>query len=126
MYGVPESMDLRPLHGAELTHVGLGEYQVQLNFHPAGYLSIEGWWELRAADGTVIDRSEPAPRGNPYHFHRLLGQKVTGSELSPPDWLALRFERGEVLRVYDDKPNYESFTVHSGACASGRRSVQPT
>jgi hypothetical protein len=31
-----------------------------------------------------------------------------------PEWLALRFEDGHVLRVFDDDPHYESFQIEPG------------
>jgi hypothetical protein len=39
---------------------------------------------------------------------------VAASEVSAPAWFALRFEGGEVLRVFDDSPQYESFQIEPG------------
>ena len=111
MYGVPKDLDLTYLHGAELIQVCLGVHQVQFHFHPRGILSVEGEWELRAADDSELDRSEPPPRTRPFELHRLLGPKVTDTVLAPPNWLAIRFERGELLRVFDDSEQYESFNI---------------
>ena len=50
----------------------------------------------------------------PYQLHRLLGHRVVSSEVSPPEWFALRFENGELLRVFDDSREYESFLIEPG------------
>ena len=50
----------------------------------------------------------------PYQLHRLLGQCVTGIEVSAPSWFALQFARKEVLRVFDNSRGYESFQIEPG------------
>jgi hypothetical protein len=114
MYGVPEGLLLTFLHDCELEQVCLGIHQVQFHFHPEGVLAVEGEWELLDADGTELDRCRPAPRIEPYRLHRLLGQRVVASEVGPPFWIALRFERGELLRVFDSSTDYESFSIQPG------------
>jgi hypothetical protein len=42
MYGVPANLDLTFLHGAKLTQVCLGQYEVQFHFHPIGSILVEG------------------------------------------------------------------------------------
>jgi hypothetical protein len=42
MYGVQADLDLRFLHGAQLTQVCLGQYQIQFHFSPVGSISVEG------------------------------------------------------------------------------------
>jgi len=107
-------LDLSFLQGAKLIQVCLGQYQLQFHFHPAGSISVEGGWELWDAAGVMIDGQKDGPDRPPYQLHRLLGQAVTGSEVSAPGWFALRFARGEVLRVFDDSSQYESFQIEPG------------
>jgi hypothetical protein len=114
MYGVPADLDLGFLHGAELIQVCLGLQQVQFHFHPAGSVYVEGGWELFDAGGARLDGQHYGPHRPPYQLHRLLGRRVVGSEVSAPDWFALRFEGGEVLKVFDDSPQYESFRIQPG------------
>ena len=114
MYGVPADLDLNFLHGAQLTQVCLSQYQLQFHFHPAGNISVQGNWELCDAAGAVIDAHDDSASRPPYQLHHLLGQQVVGSEVSAPDWFALRFANGEVLRVFDDDEHYESFSIQPG------------
>src|SRR5438093_4502378 len=100
MYAVPANLDLAFLHGAELIQVCVGQYQVQFHFTPAGSISVEGGWELRDAVGARIDGRHDGADRPPYQLHRLLGRRVVGSQVMAPAWFALRFEGGEVLRVF--------------------------
>jgi hypothetical protein len=44
-------------------------------------------------------------------LHRLLGRRVLAIKASPPDWLELRFEEGQALRIIDDSEQYEAFEI---------------
>jgi hypothetical protein len=114
MYGVPEDLDLAFLHNGVLTQVCLGQFQVQFHFSPVGSIYAESAWELLDSTGRIIDQNHDGPDRPPYQLHQLLGQHVTGSEVSAPDFFALYFERGQVLRVYDDSREYESFSIQPG------------
>lgn len=114
MYGVPENLDLAFLSGAELIQVCLGQYQVAFHFHPQGHIYVQGPWELFDASGQCIDRSREDRDHHPYWLHRLLGRSVVGRELSPPRSFSLRFDGGELLRIFDDSQQYESFQIQPG------------
>ncbi len=116
MYGVPAKLDLTFLHEAELIQICFGQWDLQFHFAPEGSISVWGEWELRAADESLLDRSldEAASSRPPYQLHRLLGRRVTGSEVHAPGWVALHFEGGEVLKLYDSFESYESFMIQPG------------
>lgn len=114
MHGIPANLTLAPFEAGEVIQVCLGLHQVQFHFHPTGSISLEGGWELLAADGTCIDRRYHGLDRPPYQLHRLLGRRVVGSEVAAPKWFALRFEGGEVLRVFDDVAQGESFSIEPG------------
>jgi hypothetical protein len=114
VYGVPSDLDLSFLHGTELIQVCVGLNQLQFHFHPTGSISVEGGWELRDANGVRIDGRDDGPDRPPLQVHRLLGGRVAGSEVFAPKWFALRFEGGEILRVFDDSAQYESFSIQPG------------
>jgi hypothetical protein len=114
VYGVPVDLGLTFPHGAELINVGLGMYQVRSHFHPIGSISVEGEWELRNAAAVKIDGWHDGPDRPPYEIHRLLGRRVVGSEVSAPEWFALRFQGGDELRVFDHSPRFEAFSIEPG------------
>jgi hypothetical protein len=114
VYGVPEDLDLQFLHGAELIQICIGLYQVQFIFQSGANISVEGEWKLYTSDGSELDRSSPAPRHEPFQLHRLLGRRVAASTVSSPNWIALRFETGDILRIADSSKEYESFSIQPG------------
>jgi hypothetical protein len=114
MYGVPADLDLTFLNGAELIQVCLGSHQLQFHFHPVGSIYVDGGWALLGPGGECVDQKDDRPDRPPYQLHRLLGQTVASTEISPPAWFALQFAGGEVLRVFDDSEQYESFQIQPG------------
>jgi hypothetical protein len=111
MHGVPVDLDLAFLHGAELVQVCLGVWQIQFHFHPGGSIFVQGNWELLSAAGEQVDRSHDGPERPPFELHRLLGRTVDGTEVSAPDSFSLRFDGGNVLRVYGSLGQYEDFEI---------------
>jgi hypothetical protein len=114
MYGVPADLDLSHFTNAVLIRLCLGEYQVQFHFHPLGSISVEGKWELRDASGSVMDGMDRKALGDAIYAHRLLGKCVIGGSLDAPRSFSLRFESGDVLTIYDDSREYESFSIQPG------------
>jgi hypothetical protein len=114
VYGVPATLDLTFLHGAELIQVCLGLHEVQFHFHPVGSISVATGWELYDPDGARIDHAERAFPRPAFELHRLLGQKVTGTEVSAPSHIDVLFGRGERLRLVDNSEQHESFTIEPG------------
>jgi hypothetical protein len=114
MYGVPADLDLSFLRGAVLAQVHLMPSEINFVFHPDGRFFVEGEWELIGSDRSLIDRSMPWPRAEPFQLHRLLNKTVIGWDVSAPRSLALRFEDGLVLRLLDSSDRYESFMIDPG------------
>lgn len=114
MYGVPATLDLSFLSGAELSQVHLMAHQVNFVFDPNGRFVVWGDWQLLGPDGSEIDRHHPWPRSEPFQFHHLLGRQVINWSLAPPQSLSIHFEGGLELRLIDSSAQYESFTVEPG------------
>ena len=112
MHGVPRNLDLGFLRGTILVQVCIGQYDVQFNFHPEGKVSVLGKWELANGSGEQLDRNFPdGSKRPPYQLHRLLGHRVVGSEVDAPRSFTLIFDSGDILRVFDDSKEYESFEI---------------
>ncbi len=116
MHGVPEDLDLTPFHGAPLERIGLGTYIIDLGFGSdvGAQISIEGYWEPRAPDGSVLDHQIEPQQREAYRLHVLLGRSVTATEVSAPDSFLLRFDSGHELHVFDRTRMYESFSIQPG------------
>ena len=111
MHGVPKDLDLSHFVGKTLIQLGIGEFQVQFNFHPHSNISVEDDWELYDSYGSVVDRSVPNDQRAEYRLHRLLGQEVVGWQIDPPRSFSLRFANDLVLRVFDNSRQHESFSI---------------
>jgi len=111
MYGVSPDLDLSFLHGAQLIQICLGQHQVQLHFHPIGSVSVEGKWILYDADRCPISESSDLANWRPIQLHRVLGQHIQNTRLSPPDSLTLSFDNGEELQVFDSCRDHESIQI---------------
>ncbi len=114
MHGIPVDLDITFLHNSELIQVCLSLSSLQFNFHPIGSILVEGNWELLSVEGICIDHYQDTSNRSPYLLHHLLGQKIIGSEVFAPKYFALRFENGEILRVFDSSKEYESFSIQPG------------
>lgn len=117
MNGVPASLDLTKFHGAELEQIALGEYVIQFRFGGVDRpeLGVEGYWELRSQDGTIVDHAaQENDKRDAYRIHCLLGQSVTRTEVHAPNSILLQFTSGQSLEVFDHDEKYESFSIQPG------------
>ncbi len=114
MYGVPPNLDLSRFKGAVLIQLCVGEFQLQFHFQPRASVDVEGKWELRDENGSLIDGTQRGGKTDALYAHRLLGKKVESWSLDPPNSFSLRFESGHVLTVFDDSREYESFSIQPG------------
>src|SRR5436309_875186 len=114
MYGVPADLDLSIFHGDYLTQIGIGQYDLQFVFGRGGVISVWGHWELRAADGHLLDWAQEHAEREAYGVHFVLGKSVVSWQDDPPKSLTLTFDGGMVLTVFDDSEQYESFSINPG------------
>ncbi|QDU26810.1 hypothetical protein ETAA8_18930 [Anatilimnocola aggregata] len=116
MYGVPADLDLSFLIGGELSQVCIGTYQFQFHFTPTGTISVTARWDLRSETGQLVDThsGEFDPDRGPFHFQRIIGQRVVAITIAAPQSLTIRFANGLGLTVFDDNPHFESFQIDPG------------
>jgi len=116
MYGVPADLDLARFKGSTIVSLGIGEFSIQFQFHPASTISAEGKWELRDSAGVLIDEGdgESIAERESLHLHRIVGKTVESYSVSAPDSFSLRFGSGHTLTIFDDSKQYESFSVQPG------------
>ena|ERR1700722_3805743 len=112
MHGVPADLRLQPFVGQELNQIALGRFQAQLHFSGTGSIFIEGRWELRGPDGVLLDAKTEHSARDCYRIHRVLDLPVARFEIDPPRSFTLVFEPAYRLTVFDETPQYESFSIH--------------
>lgn len=114
MYGVPTDLDLDIFTGAGLEQVCVGQFHVQFNFEGGRSIGVEGRWQILGQLGDPFADVARGAIGTAVPFHPLLGQRVVGGSVHPPEWFELRFEGGFALRIFDDSEQYESFSIQPG------------
>ena len=118
MYGVPADLPLKPFVGLEFNQIALGRFQVQFHCSGAGSISVEGEWEIHDAAGVVVDSREDHDKRQSFRLHKIIDVKIVGFEIDPPRSFTLLLENGYALRIFDDSPQYESFSIHRDGQAS--------
>jgi hypothetical protein len=119
VYGVPANLDLTDFHGATLIQIGIAEQTLHFIFQPRlpnpfHYIMVEGSWEVRDADGAILDRVQEHACRATYRIHKLLSRHVVGSVVDAPGSFTLSFDSGHQLQVFDDSQQYESFSIQPG------------
>jgi hypothetical protein len=114
MYGVPDDLDLSGFSGLTVTRVCVDAAQVQVYFEQDHYVGIEGAWELIDSGGQIVGGRSRDRTTRESKADLLVGLRVLGNAVSPPDWFELRFDNGTTLKVYDDSEQYESFSIQPG------------
>jgi hypothetical protein len=61
----------------------------------------------------LVDRAQEHATRDCYRIHRPLDVPVARYEIDPPRSFTLLLESGHRLSVFDDTPQYESFSIHS-------------
>ena len=102
---------LSHLQHSKVIQIGVGEYDLQFQFHPSGNISVEGRCEMLDNAAQVIDVWENGTRSAVFRFLELLGQTVIEVTIDSPKSFKLLFSNGQSLRVVDNSEQYESFSV---------------
>jgi uncharacterized protein YceK len=112
MYGVPKDLPLDRFVSRPLNQIALGRFQTQLHFAGCGSIFIEGPWELRDPNGSLIDHWQDHETRGCYRIHRILDLPVSRFEIDAPASFTLIFEPSFRLTVFDDSKQHESFSVN--------------
>ena len=112
MYGVPSNLPLKKFVGVQLNQIALGQYQIQFHFAGSGSISVEGKWELHDSSGVLVDELQEHSTRESYRVHVIIDKEVTSFRIDAPHSFSLVFSDGHTLTVYDDTPQYESFSIH--------------
>ena len=114
MYGVPADLPVQRFVGDFLAQVCIGMDGVHFLFGQSGTISVGGRWELVDSTGKMIDCACEHDVREAYRVHALFNQDVTDSSIDPPHSFSLTFSSGHRLTIYDDSPQFESFSIQPG------------
>jgi hypothetical protein len=110
MNRIPLSLDLSPLVGLEIIQVSIGQNEVILVFHPAGFIRLEGDWILKENDGRIIDQSMEHSERDAWRIHKIIGSKISECIIRDERHLDILFD-GYILEIEDDSDHYETFAI---------------
>jgi hypothetical protein len=108
MHGVPDTLPLKPFVGSAFNQIALGRYQVEFHCAGVGSIDVEGRWELRQADGTLVDASAEHGTRDAYRLHTVLDVPIRGFQVDPPRSFTLVFDNG-----------------HGSPCSTTTRNTRP-
>lgn len=110
MKGLPPTLDLSPLVGAQVSQICFGAFQCIFNFDVAVRIAVESTCIYTGPSGAVTSvRSFPQAAAE---LCELIGISVQGAFRENSGGLLLQFMNGATLRVLNDNKEYESFQIH--------------
>src|SRR5262245_28239061 len=112
MYGVTSDLPVKAFVGKEFNQIALGRFQVQFHSSGTGSIFVEGRWELRNSKGEVEDAWVEHATRQSFRLHTIIDVPIVSYELEPPRSFTFTFQNGLRLTVFDDTPQYESFSIH--------------
>ena len=103
---------LRELRGQRVTRVAIEQWSIHFVFESA-LLVVEGKWELRSADGTVIDRGIELDARSEFRLWTILGQRIVNAtvESSPFSNLILDIENNYRFLAMGDDDGLEDWSL---------------
>jgi|694.fasta_scaffold138243_2 hypothetical protein len=116
MYGVSKDLPLQRFVGDSICQICLGLRDIHFHFNKAGSINVDGGrWQIHDSSGVIVDESLdddalPSTRRQ-YRVHVILDSDVTSFRIDAPESFTLRFSSGHTLTIYDDSPQYESFSI---------------
>jgi Family of unknown function (DUF6188) len=113
MYGLPDDFDAGAFVGRTLEQVCFTENQVTLHFDCVVDITVESAF---VHGDRKSESSHPVIR-MPVHesgLMRLLGSSIIESSGNQDGTLMLAFDNGDLVKILDDAPNYESYQIRIG------------
>lgn len=104
MNGFPQTKDLMPIIGSEITQIGIGANDLIFNFHNNNYISCYGSVKI---DGKIIDDE----------IRLSIIKNLNGATIlkidSTPRTMSITTTKG-AIELVDDSEYYESFSIKIG------------
>lgn len=112
MYGLPKDIDLNFFIGRTLVQVCVGSNDLILNFDGEVSVTVTSSVGCMGSSGKLTkydDFREAAPE-----VLMLLDRAVVSAKGDEGGTLALEYDGGRHLQLYDDTKQYESYTIRNG------------
>lgn len=112
MYRIPSSLNLDAIIGYDLNLLGLGRYDIQLNFIGSGVkICVQGNVTLRK-NGKIIATWNDTDNWSSLSFQKLLNANVIKYSIPHDRLLEIEFFQDLVLQLHDDSDQYEAMQIY--------------
>jgi hypothetical protein len=112
MYRIPKYLDIKKIIGCKLSLLGLGAYDVQLNFDGSGIkICIQGIISLIESNKLIARWGEDAGWSS-LDFQKILNATVVGFDIPNDKLLQIIFENNLMLQLHDDSEQYEAMQIY--------------
>ena len=108
VYGVPLDLDLSDYLNARCTQIAISESHLFIRFHPDAEISVDGRWEIRDTQGSIVDHSMANEKRKVSRLHVLLGQEVVDAHVDAPISFSLTFKNEYRFTIVDESEKYET------------------
>jgi hypothetical protein len=109
MYKPPYGFPSNAFAGARVEHVSFSANTIHIAFDKDVSLTIDSGFEYRGADGAQIEQGEPPVTDS--RLMSLIDLAVAKSSVDVNGNIELHFDDERVLRVLNDRVNYECYHV---------------
>lgn len=112
MYRVPKDLDIKDIIGCDLDLLGIGGYDVQLNFSGSSIkICTQGSISLLQKN-QIIATWDEEKNWSSLEFQKLLNARVESYSVPDENTLEIKFKDDLVLQIHDDSDQYEAMQIY--------------
>jgi len=111
MHAFPSASELQFLIGKEIGQIALDPYSLQFRFVDGGQITVENRIEHIDETGQAHPNDCQARSGDAIYLQRLLQHQIVAVE-AQAFCLSMRFDDGQVLRIFSDDGPYECGQIY--------------
>lgn len=110
MQGLPDTAELGPLVGEEVSQICLSQFQYIIRFASEKQIAVESGGTYTPSAGQPIEVTSYATVAT--ELCGLLGRSIRTAVRDADGGMKLSFSDGSLLHIRNDNRGYESFQVH--------------
>jgi hypothetical protein len=113
MYGLPKDFDPTFFVNQRLDHITFAEYTLYFSFDDKISITVNSSFQHLFE---VAEQNEPVQKMPlaESKLMQLIGHHVTQAHGEFEGTLTLVFDNGHILRIFDDDPHYECYSINDG------------
>ena len=113
MYGLPKDFDAAIFVNQRLDHITFAEYTLRFGFEDKISINVTSSFQHQVGVENEIAPIQHVPVSES-SLMQLIGHYVTHADGASDGTLTIEFDNGHILRVFDDDPHYECYSINDG------------